>query len=157
MTKRNTPAIALIKRVIFQARPYWPHLAVLFVLNLLASPIALLKPVALKILIDNGFGSHPLPGVIRTLFPPGFAFTFQAVVLVAVAVAIGVALLDSLNGVANWLLNVYTGEKLVLEFRTRLFDHLQRLSVLFPRPQRHLRLPVPPPVGYRGHPDAADE
>jgi ATP-binding cassette subfamily B protein len=131
MTKRNTPAIALIKRVIFQARPYWPHLAVLFVLNLLASPIALLKPVALKILIDNAFGSHPLPGVIRTLFPAGFDFTFQAVVLIAVAVAIGVALLDSLNGAVNWLLNVYTGEKLVLEFRTRLFDHLQRLSFSF--------------------------
>ena len=35
--------IALYRRLLRQARPYWLHLAVLFGIGLLASPIALLN------------------------------------------------------------------------------------------------------------------
>jgi len=125
------PVSSVIRRILMQARPYWPHLAVLFGLNLLASPIALLKPLALKILIDSGFGSQPLPEFIRVFFPAGFAFDFNAVVLISAGFTIGIALLDHLNGTINWMLNTYTGEKLVLEFRTVLFNHLQRLSLAY--------------------------
>jgi ATP-binding cassette subfamily B protein len=131
MANKTYPTYTLIKRTVIQARYYWPYLIVLFILNLLSSPIALLKPLALKILIDNAFDSHPLPKVIKDFFPTNFEFTFQIVLLISVAVAIIVALIDNLNGVANWVLSVYTGEKLVLDFRTKLFNHIQRLSITY--------------------------
>ena len=114
-----------------QARPYWPHLIGIFLLNLLSTPLSLVKPFVLSILIDSAFGSHPVPGAIRVFFPVTFEFTFGAVVTLSAALAVLIALLDNLNGVALWILGTFTGEKLVLEFRTLLFDHTQRLSLAY--------------------------
>jgi ATP-binding cassette subfamily B protein len=124
-------ALSLIKRTLIQAKPYWPYLFVLFILNLLSSPIALLKPLALKILIDNAFGPHPLPEAIKQFFPDQFEFTVQAVIILAVAFSLLIAIIDGLNGMANWVLSVFAGEKLVLEFRTVLFNHIQHLSLSY--------------------------
>ena len=44
---------ALFRRLFEQARPYWPHLAAIFLLDLVATPLALLSPVPLKIAVDN--------------------------------------------------------------------------------------------------------
>lgn len=121
----------LIKRILLHARRYWLHISVLFFLNLLATPIALLKPFALKLLIDSGFGSQPLPKAIRIFFPNNFTFSFQAVAIIASTLVIIIALLDNVNIFISWLLSTYTGEKLVLNFRTLLFNHVQRLSLRY--------------------------
>lgn len=129
--QRNHQGHTLIRRILFQARQYWPHITGIFLLNLLAAPIALLKPLALKLVIDNGFGAKPLPGFIRFFFPHGFDFTFQSVILIAAGFIILIALLENLCNVAVWLLSTFSGEKLVLDFRTVLFDHIQRLSLAY--------------------------
>ena len=121
----------LIKRIIEQARPYWIHILGSFMLTLLATPVALLKPYALKILIDSGFGNQPLPDFITFFFPAGFNFSFSTVAIIAAVLVIAIALIDNIFNVAEWMLEVYTGEKLVLGFRTRLFDHIQRLSLAY--------------------------
>ncbi len=121
----------LIKRILFQARRYWFHITGIFLLNLLATPIALLKPYALKLIIDSGFGSQPLPGFITAFFPGNYQFNFNTVIIVAVSLAIIVALIDNINGFISWILGTYTGEKLVLNFRTLLFNHIQRLSLAY--------------------------
>jgi ATP-binding cassette, subfamily B, bacterial len=120
---------SLLKRVFLQARPYWLQTGAIFFLTLLASPIGLMKPLALKLLIDSAFGSHPLPEFIRFFFPSGFAFSFRATVLVAAVLVIVIALVENVIMLINWVLTTYTGEKMVLSFRTRLFNHIQRLSL----------------------------
>ncbi len=45
--------IKILKRLFLQARPYWPHIACIFILDLLATPFALLTPLPLKIAVDN--------------------------------------------------------------------------------------------------------
>ena len=125
------PALYLIKRIFVHSRRYWPHIWGLFILSLLATPIALLKPYALKLIIDNGFGSQPLPGFITTLFPENYQFTFNSVLIIAVVIAITIALIDNINGFLSWVLGTFTGEKLVLNFRTLLFNHIQRLSLSY--------------------------
>ena len=72
MSKSNYSAFQLIKRIIKMAKPYWFHLIGIFLLNLLATPIALLKPVSLQILIDCGFDTHPLPGYIKFFYPDNY-------------------------------------------------------------------------------------
>jgi hypothetical protein len=42
-----------------QARPYWSHIAGVFFLSLLATPLALLTPVPLKIAVDTVLGDYP--------------------------------------------------------------------------------------------------
>ena len=121
----------LIKRILLHARPYWPHISGLFILSLLATPLVLLKPYALKLLIDSGFGSQPVPGFFRSFFPSGFIFSFTSVLLLTVGLVILIALIDNILVFVSWLLSIFTGEKLVLNFRIQLFNHIQRLSLSY--------------------------
>src|ERR1043165_1144708 len=98
----------LIKRIFTYSRRYWPHIAVLFVVSLLATPIALVRPVAMKILIDSGFNSLPLPGFIRFFFPHGYQFDFKSVIMISAAMVILIALLDKLYGILSWVLETFT-------------------------------------------------
>jgi ATP-binding cassette subfamily B protein len=127
----NSSIFILLKRILSQVRTYWPHIIFLFALNLLAAPIALLKPFALKTLIDSGFGSSPVPYFIRIFLPLDFEYSFSNVVIIAAALVIIIALIENLYGIALWVLEAYTGEKLVLSFRILLFNHIQRISLIY--------------------------
>src|SRR3989442_10863123 len=65
--------VVLFRRLLGQARPYWPHVGALFLLGLLASPLALLTPLPLKIVVDSVIGSHPLPWFIAPFVPEAIA------------------------------------------------------------------------------------
>ncbi len=121
----------LLKRILVHSKLYWPHIITLFILSLLATPIALLKPFALKFLIDSGFGTQSIPKVIKTFFPANFDFTFSVVAVITACLVILIALVDNIITYITWILSTYTGEKLVLNFRTLLFNHVQRLSLAY--------------------------
>jgi len=119
---------SLARRLLAQARPYWLHLACILVLDFAAVPLALLAPVPLKIAIDSAIGDHPLPWPLTAIgAPPGP----QAALLSAVALVLGIALLTEAQKYLTWMLQAYTGERLVLEFRAALFGHVQRLSLAY--------------------------
>ena len=61
--------VVLFRRLLGQARPYWPHVGALFLLGLLASPLSLLAPLPLKIAVDSVIGSHPPPWFIAPFVP----------------------------------------------------------------------------------------
>ena len=122
---------SILPRLFLQAAPYWPQLAVLFLINLLSTPLALLNPVPLKIIVDTAFGDEPMPGPIRMFFPGDFEFTFSAVLLVASGLIMFIALMANLQGLISWVLQAHVGEKLVLKFRTLLFNQIQRLSLAY--------------------------
>jgi len=56
--------LVLLRRLLRQAQPYWAHIAGFFLLSLLATPLALLMPLPLKIAVDSGIGSRPLPRLL---------------------------------------------------------------------------------------------
>src|SRR5919199_1454520 len=56
----------LYRRLLRQARPYWPHIVGIFLLSLLESPLALLTPLPLKIAVDSVVSSHHLPDAPAT-------------------------------------------------------------------------------------------
>lgn len=121
----------VVSRIFTMARPYWLHIAGLFLLGLLSTPIALIKPYALKFLIDNGFGNQPVPGFIKVIFPDGFDFSFNTIALLSALMVIAIALIENTYNVISSLLSTYTSEKLILNFRTILFNHIQRLSLAY--------------------------
>ncbi len=122
---------ALYRRLLRQARPYWLHLAVLFGIGLLASPIALLNPVPLKIVVDSVLGSRPLPAWLAAALPAAATRSPTTLLAVAIGLLIAVAALAQVQGLANKFMQAYVGERLVLAFRTQLVQHAQRLSLSY--------------------------
>jgi ATP-binding cassette, subfamily B, bacterial len=132
MVSMETPAKrSVLPRLFLQAAPYWPHLVVLFLVNLLSTPLALLNPVPLKIIVDTAFGDEPMPAPIRMFLPGSLDFSFSQVLLVASGLIVLIALMANLQGMISWVLQAYVGEKLVLKFRTLLFNQIQRLSLAY--------------------------
>jgi ATP-binding cassette subfamily B protein len=118
-------------RLFTQARPYWGHVAAFFALSLLATPLALAAPLPLKIAVDSALGHEPLPGFIAALLPDSLKASPAAVLALAAGLILVVAILTQLQRAGAAVLRTWTGEKLVLEFRARLFRHVQRLSLSY--------------------------
>src|SRR5262245_38815904 len=55
------PDRILYRRFLQLLRPYWPYMAGIILLDLLAAPLALVGPVPLKIAVDTILGAQPLP------------------------------------------------------------------------------------------------
>ncbi|PYP00170.1 MAG: hypothetical protein DMD61_05105, partial [Gemmatimonadetes bacterium] len=123
--------LALYRRLLRQARPYWLHLAGLFAIGVVASPIALLNPVPLKIVVDSVLGSHPLPAYVQAVVPTAAMRSPSTMLAVAIGVLIVVAVVAQLQALANKFVQAYVGERLVLGFRSRLVQQAQRLSLSY--------------------------
>jgi ATP-binding cassette subfamily B protein len=131
MAARRYTKLVLLRRLLNQVRPYWRRIAVILLLDLLATPLALLNPVPIQIVVDSVIRSARLPKFIDAVVP-GFASSSATRILILAAVlTVLVALLSQLQSLASYLLKTQTGEQLTLEFRTRIFQHLQRLSLSF--------------------------
>jgi ATP-binding cassette subfamily B protein len=128
---RRNNNIVLYRRLWQQLRPYWRHLAGIFLLSLLSPPLALMAPVPLKIAVDSVIQSHSLPHFLDVWLPETLKQSPQALLLVAALLLVGVALLTQLRDLANAWLIAYTGEKFLRGFRAQLFRHVQRLSLSY--------------------------
>src|SRR5438093_10681112 len=101
--------VALYRRLLRQARPYWLHLAGLFGIGLLASPLALLNPVPLKIVVDSVLGTRPLSPAVRALLPETVAGSRDALLVAAVGLPLSVATLALLPSLTNTCIAAYSG------------------------------------------------
>jgi ATP-binding cassette subfamily B protein len=128
MAKNPYTDLTLYKRLLRQARPYWLHIVVVFLLSLLFAPIALLLPLPLKIAVDNVLGNQPLPGFLEMLLPSFVQSSKAAMLIFAAVFLVAIALLNQLQQLGTALLSTYAGEKMVVAFRTQLFHHANRLS-----------------------------
>src|SRR5437660_12119532 len=103
--------VGLYGRLLRQARPYWLHIAALFALGLLASPIALLNPVPLRIVVDSVLGSRPLPPLLRALVPASVGSSAAATLALAIGLLLAVTALGQLPRLATALLRTYLGAR----------------------------------------------
>jgi ATP-binding cassette subfamily B protein len=119
------------RRLLSLARPYWLHLTGIFFLSAIGAPIGLLLALPLKLAVDNVIDRQPLPHALQSLLP-AWAYGSRAANLgLAVGLLLVLTLITNFQAFASWLLQTYTGEKLVLDLRTRLFWHVQRMDLLF--------------------------
>src|SRR5260370_7110368 len=113
-------------------RPYSGSLSILFFLSLLGTPLALLTPLPLKIIVDSVIGSRPLPHSLDTMVPMAIKGSEGNLLAMAIGLVLAVALLNQLREFGASFLTAYTGEKILREFRAKLFRHLQRLPLSYP-------------------------
>jgi ATP-binding cassette subfamily B protein len=123
--------LTLYRRLLLQAKPYWLHLLGTLVLNLVSAPLALLIPLPMKLAVDSVLGSRPLPEFIRTLAPRAVQTSTGALLVLIAVMVLAFAFLRQIQGVLSWVLYTYTGEKLLQDFRAKLFRHVQRLSLAY--------------------------
>ena len=131
MNKKKTRNSELYRRLFLEVRPYCLQLGGLLLVTLLSTPLSLLTPLPLKIVVDSVIGSHPLPPFLQAALPDALTSSSNAILIFVIILTIGVALLSGLQRLTSSVLRTYTGEKLTLAFRTKLFRHVQRLSVSY--------------------------
>ena len=113
--------MAMLRAFVPFLRGHWPGYAVAIVLAVVGTGVGLLKPWPLKYLFDDVLvpgGTGAPPDVQRTLL------------LVVLALA-GITVLDSLLGVLRGYALTAVGERVAAAVRTRLYTHMQRLSLSF--------------------------
>lgn len=123
--------LSLARHLWVLVAPFRGKLALILLVTLLAIPLNLLLPLPLKIGVDSILGSRPLPPVLQTLVPASIAASSNGMLILVFAMYVAIMLGNQLQGLALWLLSSYTGERMILAFRSRLFEHLQRLCVSY--------------------------
>jgi ATP-binding cassette, subfamily B, bacterial len=118
----------IYRKLLPYVKPYkWPMLFVLG-LQLVYVAFGLLEPWPMKLLIDNAIGRHPAPSWLSKTLPfvashgPVAILVFSVVAMLLLRV--GGILLDVGGDFVKQRVN--TG--MILDFKTDLFNHLQRLS-----------------------------
>jgi ATP-binding cassette, subfamily B, bacterial len=129
--QRKYSDTALYRRLLLEVRPFWPKIAGLFALSVLAMPFMLLNPLPLKIAVDSVLGAHELPAWLTWVFPAGTQRTDAMVLAALAALLVLFALAKHALDLAFAVLRSHTGERIVLAFRSKLFRHSQGLSLSY--------------------------
>ena len=132
-TPKHASGWRLLRRVVRELRGFRLQLVTIALLGIVVAPLGLLQPLALKITVDNYLGDDPLPSVLETFVPSSLTemdgrFGY---LLLAVGLVLFAAVLTQALSFCKRLLRTHTKERLVLEFRTRLFGHVERLSLSY--------------------------
>ena len=131
MADRTRSDIPILRRLLREARKYWPHIGGIFILDLLATPLSLLSPLPLKLAVDNVLGSEPMPHVLAVIFPDGTHDSPLPLLVFAACMLVAVAALSQLQKLGTTYFRTYVGGKITMDFKSRLFWHGQRLSLAY--------------------------
>ena len=124
-------AWTIYRRMLLEARPYWPHAIGVLLLNLLATPLKLLLPLPLKLAVDNVIGDDSIPSLLGGDAGPLGSLQPQTLLVVACAGYVLLTLIAYLNGLLIWWLHTFAAEKLLLSFRAKLLRCLQELPFTY--------------------------
>ncbi len=111
-------------------RPYWRLAVVSVALIVLGAVAGLLAPWPLQILFDNVLQDHPLPPALAFVLGP-VAHQRSSLLLFAVVAGVVVVLLQHGLTVLDNYVNTKIDQRMILDFRSDLFEHAQRLSLAY--------------------------
>lgn len=114
-----------------EAWAFKARLLVVVGVGLLSMPLAIALPVPMKIVVDNVLGSQPAPGFLSAVLPAEWVSDQNGLFVVALVMMLLLTILNYAQGQGLWLLSELVGEKMVLGLRSRMFEHVQRLSLAY--------------------------
>ncbi|MFB4284494.1 MULTISPECIES: ABC transporter ATP-binding protein [unclassified Nonomuraea] len=112
--QRRSVSRATLRRIGGFARPHRRRLTLFLVLSVVMATLAVGAPLLAGRVVDAIFTGEPL----------------QVVVVVALLIA-GLAIAEAGLGLLNRWLSAGLGESLILDLRTAVFDHVQRMPIAF--------------------------
>lgn len=125
-----TESWTCIPRVFPYLRPYWRLASGSVGITLSSALTSLLAPWPLKILVDNVLAGQPLSPTMAAVLGP-FAGDRVRLLLFAVLAGLGLALIENGLSVLESYVNTKLDQRMVLDFRSDMFQHAQRLSLAF--------------------------
>lgn len=132
MPVSKTPSdLRTLRRVFHQARAFWPQVGLVFLIDLLAMPLALLTPIPLKIAIDSVVESEPVPGFVAAIAPQALLESKPGLLAMAAVLVVLLAVINRSRNLFASTFRTRIGNDLQLSFRSALFEHSQRLSLAY--------------------------
>src|SRR5437016_6215406 len=95
---------------------------------LVGTVFGLAAPWPTKFLFDSVLGAHPMPGWISRLLG-ATAQNKVALLLIVAGASLFIVIADNLLGVVGNYVSTKLQQHMVLDFRSDLFQHAQRLSL----------------------------
>src|SRR5687767_13853084 len=118
------------RRSLRYLRPYVRLAVASSVVLVAAALIGLLAPWPLKVVIDHVLGREPMPAWLTRLIGP-LGGSPTSLIVVAVLIGFLIHFLGDALTVLDSFLNTTIEQNMVLDFRSDLFRHAQRLSLAF--------------------------
>ncbi|HEY7533439.1 MAG TPA: ABC transporter ATP-binding protein, partial [Nitrospiraceae bacterium] len=131
MPRDHRTSWELLRRLWTYISPFHWRLATLLVVMLSAIPLNLLKPFPLTLAVDSVIDSKPLPHFLQPWVPSLIQTSTTAMLTFVFSAYVIIALCNHLQGRVLWMLCSLTGERMILSFRSRLFEHLQRICTSY--------------------------
>ena len=116
-----------VPRILPYLRPYRKFAVISVILTVLLAVLALAEPWPLAFVVDSIIGNKPAPGWVTAIF----GTSTGALIALAVAATLFLTLLSGLMTVWNEYLTTTVDQKMVLDLRSEMFDHAQKLSLAF--------------------------
>jgi ATP-binding cassette subfamily B protein len=117
--------LRLLRKVLRRLQPYRGLFLAAILQVLLSGLLELAKPWPLKVIVDDVLGGNRLTWSWLGTLAPGPLLLVACASLVAIYTLLGVL------GVASNYTTISVGQRLVNDFRSELYAHLQRLSLAF--------------------------
>ncbi|HMI55306.1 MAG TPA: ABC transporter ATP-binding protein [Gemmatimonadaceae bacterium] len=121
----------ITRRVLRETKGFRLRILCVFFLGLLATPVALLTPVPLAIVVDNVLGSEPPPSFVSAVLPGWIESSSTQMLVVACVLLVAVAVLGNVQSTAQTVTELVTGERMTLRVQAKLLANAQRQSFAF--------------------------
>lgn len=110
------------KRIARFARPYRKLLGMFFVLIVFDAVVSTANPLVYRAIIND---------ISRALLHRANAHTEEVAVITLAAAIAGLALISTINGVAERGVSARIGEGLIYDMRSKVFEHVNRMPIAF--------------------------
>jgi ATP-binding cassette subfamily B protein len=118
-----------LPRALRYLRPYWRLAVASGLITLTAALAALAAPWPLQFLVDHVLGEKPLPSLLDGIL--GGIDSRLLLLIIGASAGLIIALIQNGLGVLENYVNTTLDQRMVLDFRSDLFRHAQRLSLTF--------------------------
>jgi ABC-type multidrug transport system fused ATPase/permease subunit len=119
--------VKVLPRILPYLRPYRKLAVISVILTGLLAALALAQPWPLAFVVDSIIGHKPAPGWVAGIFGSGVG----AKIALAVVATLLLTALSGLMTVWNEYLTTTIDQNMVLDFRSDMFEHAQKLSLAF--------------------------
>ena len=117
----------ILPRVLPYLRPYRKLAILSVILTVLLAVLALAEPWPLAFVVDSIIGDKPAPGWVTEIF----GSSTGALIALAIGATLLLTLLSGAMTVWNEYLSTSVDQRMVLDFRSDMFKHAQKLSLAF--------------------------